>query len=325
MPVTINWFGVLLLTAFLFAAAESGLRVSGRHAEFHDTMQLWAANRAAVDRAGSRAIALLGTSRMQMSIPPKTLEAHFPGKHAYMLANVGKSPMGLLEQLSNDPDFTGTVICGISMHWILPELWDDYDEYNAYYENVWPREQWMSRTRSAFQRSIVLSHGNSFASVVSRLEGKPAVDYLELQEDRYKRGYFEKLGDEIQTHQFRFLNAEYGYYGNSPVPTPADLEPTFERTQAAVVRLQERGCRVIFVRLPTSGGLWEFQQDVYNKTKYWDHFAAMTTAETYHFKDYPELSGFECPDWSHLNYEDAVKFTDALGAILSSSASAPAP
>jgi len=35
-----------------------------------------------------------------------------------------------------------------------------------------------------------------------------------------------------------------------------------------------------------------------------------------HFEDYPELQGFDLPEWSHLAYADAKRFTSALHAII---------
>jgi len=35
-----------------------------------------------------------------------------------------------------------------------------------------------------------------------------------------------------------------------------------------------------------------------------------------HFQDHPELQGFWLPEWSHLAAGDAVRFTEALYAIV---------
>jgi hypothetical protein len=73
---------------------------------------------------------------------------------------------------------------------------------------------------------------------------------------------------------------------------------------------------VIFVRFPTSGVLWELEEQRYPRKDYWDVFAAESRAATVHFKDYPALARFQCPDGSHLDYRDAVPFTKALAEIL---------
>ena len=50
-----------------------------------------------------------------------------------------------------------------------------------------------------------------------------------------------------------------------------------------------------------------------------------------HFEDYPQLQGFDLPEWSHLAYADANRFTAALHEIVvrefwqPEDASSPAP
>ena len=314
-PVGVRWLLVVVLTVVSVALIESGLRVAGYTARHYDTRELWAVQRDGVNRSGADGIALLGNSRMQMAVHPDTLAEYFPGKRVYMLASVGKSPMGLLEDLADDPGFGGTVICAVSMHWIQPELWDDYDADTAYFEQTWPRERWVARLREPLGASVYLSHGSSYGGALDWLEGKSRGRYLELQGDRFKRGYFERLGDGIGAERSRHLVGELGYYGNYPVPSPDELAVTFERTRLVVEHLQARGCRVIFLRLPTSGDLWAYQREMYPKSLYWDRFAKVVSAETYHFADFPELAEIECPDWSHLNFDGALSYTGALGRL----------
>jgi hypothetical protein len=49
---------------------------------------------------------------------------------------------------------------------------------------------------------------------------------------------------------------------------------------------------------------------------FWDRLAKTTRATTIHFKDYPSLSDFECPDTSHIDSKDGPRFTKALIDIL---------
>ena len=58
---------------------------------------------------------------------------------------------------------------------------------------------------------------------------------------------------------------------------------------------------------------YELDERRYPKSKYLDQFAKMTNAVTIHFKDVPELSNFDCPDASHLDFRDAPRFTISLG------------
>ena len=84
-----------------------------------------------------------------------------------------------------------------------------------------------------------------------------------------------------------------------------------------VRRIEDRGGRVVFVKLPVSGELVRFEQKRFPRQRYWDVLAASTSAVTIHCADHPELAGFECPDGSHLDYRDARVFTRAFGNMLS--------
>jgi len=44
----------------------------------------------------------------------------------------------------------------------------------------------------------------------------------------------------------------------------------------------------------------------------WDRIIRESGAQGIYFTDYPELSGFECPEWSHLSGPDSVEFTKRL-------------
>ena len=101
---------------------------------------------------------------------------------------------------------------------------------------------------------------------------------------------------------------------NAPVPEEwLKLTAPIER---AVDAIQSRGGRVVFVRFPTSGEMLALSRRVYPKEIYWDRFAATTSAAMVHFLDVPSLSKFDCPDLSHLDRRDAVRFTEGLIAEL---------
>jgi hypothetical protein len=55
---------------------------------------------------------------------------------------------------------------------------------------------------------------------------------------------------------------------------------------------------------------------IFPKKDYWDAFAARTSALCIHFKDLPQLASFDCPDLSHLDRNDAPRFTMELGQTL---------
>jgi len=95
------------------------------------------------------------------------------------------------------------------------------------------------------------------------------------------------------------------------------LIKNLDQIEKAVKSIQERGGKVIFVQFPLSEVARKLVEEKYPRKKYWEVMAARTSAIMIHFEDYPSLSGFECPDFLHLDRGDAVHFTKALAQIIS--------
>jgi hypothetical protein len=86
----------------------------------------------------------------------------------------------------------------------------------------------------------------------------------------------------------------------------------FRDTAAAVQKLRERGGRIVFVRFPHSGKLKEIEDRNAPRAKTWDPLLKVTGAPGIYYSDFPDLAGFNCPEWSHLSAGDSVEFTKRL-------------
>jgi hypothetical protein len=80
--------------------------------------------------------------------------------------------------------------------------------------------------------------------------------------------------------------------------------------------LSERGVRVVFLRLASTGFLRELEAKALPRHLYWDALLSRTGAPGIHFEDHPGLRGFPCPEWSHLSAADATRYTRAMMPIL---------
>jgi hypothetical protein len=92
----------------------------------------------------------------------------------------------------------------------------------------------------------------------------------------------------------------------------AGIEARFRDTVEAVHKLQARGAKVVFVRFPMNGPLKELEDQQTPRAKTWDPLIQASGAPGIYFEDFPELSSFECPEWSHLSAGDSVEFTKRL-------------
>ena len=106
------------------------------------------------------------------------------------------------------------------------------------------------------------------------------------------------------------IGREYGYwlllrYGNYVRMSPS-------RIKLGQYLFLRHGGKIVFVRFPNSGGLKELEDKLMPRQQNWDPLLQMTGAPGIYYSDFPELSGFNCPEWSHLSAGDSVEFTKRL-------------
>src|SRR4030095_15772231 len=90
------------------------------------------------------------------------------------------------------------------------------------------------------------------------------------------------------------------------------IQKRFTDVTAAVEKIRTRGGKIVFVRFPNSGGLKELEDKITPREKTWDPLLKMTGAPGIYYSDFPDLSGFNCPEWSHLSAGDSVEFSKRL-------------
>jgi hypothetical protein len=90
------------------------------------------------------------------------------------------------------------------------------------------------------------------------------------------------------------------------------IEQRFHDVAEAVQKLRARGGKVVFVHFPHSGGLKALEDRETPRAGIWDRVIKDTGAPGIYDEDYPELSRFNCPEWSHLSAGDSVEFSKRL-------------
>ncbi len=69
--------------------------------------------------------------------------------------------------------------------------------------------------------------------------------------------------------------------------------------------------------LPSNGEyLARTENREFPRSRSWTALLAATGAPGIHFEDYPELQGYEMPDWSHMKHSEAERFTAALYGVV---------
>ena len=303
----------------MFGTLEIIARVRGYEPMVRDTKELWSYHRERASNAGRDSLVLLGASRIQNGVVPAELSNRFPDKEVVMLALAGHDAMAMVESLANDETFTGTVV------WSHTTLWMEGDYFNQtmtrfieYYNKEW---SWRTRLSTIVhirlqEHLAILHEGLSFESLRARLFGLRYGNFSLARASRF-RGLHWDEADEIEGKRKRVNEIYKDTFSGSPFPSPGEMDQHYSRIERAIQKLNRKGCRVVVIRMPSSGTVWELEQQYTPKELYWDRFAQQTIAETIHFKDHVTLSTFECPDYTHLDYADAILFTRALGALLS--------
>lgn len=312
------WLLTAALTAVLLVGAEGTWRALGHRPSVVDDDALWAEQRSRVYRPG--AIVLTGMSRIQLDISSEVLAERFGRSRIARLEVSLRHPLSALYDLSVDPDFKGTVIASVSAPWMRPRTYPGLDREFAYYRD---RFGWNVRTNrwiaSWVQSTLVAVNPlvSLRAVLVGRFSGNrrlPEPAYIITRRDRSRLADYDRYS-QLADFAKRIESVSRRRHREKK-PTPAQFLFSLSPIEPAVSRIEARGGRVVFVRLPTSGAIWELDQEHYPKARYWDRFAARTRARTLHFKDDPVLAAFRCRDGSHLDSRDVGPFTERLLDVL---------
>ncbi len=312
------WVAAIALLLCGLGGLELCWRVQGFTPSVTDGEDLWARHRARVERAGPKTLLLLGRSRIQEQFVPEVFLESCPGMDYIQLAVGGKHPIATLFDVADNTAFSGTVLCSVTAPSLLPALWDQQAEYLHHYHTQWnplgPTACW---TKTALQSKLALLAPELLIqrSLPDLLQGRLDKQFLWTRADRSQHVDYHRVDiDAFRQIQLGKIEKNLERYRKLPDYTawPAGLE----RIEKAVARIQARGGHIVFLRCPTTGSYRERERLAFPRERFWDHFAAQTAAQTWHFEDIPELAAMECAEGTHLYPDDARRFTACLARLL---------
>jgi hypothetical protein len=328
---------VLIAVALLSTAATVAWEVHARHAGYaptlNDTPDLWAEARGAVK---PDSIVLLGTSRMLFDMDLDVLEQGL-GRRPTQLAIVGSSPFPILADLAKDESFHGTVLLDI-----VPAMYlaPGGPPVEASQKALRRFHTWNLAQRASHQLGVSLERNIAFLQQEDLTLGKlleqlpipnrahaligPALPPYFYSLDRDRRARMTPAAATIGSPlQQRVSSGWLPLFSIPPPPTfiPVEqfqkmmgqiMESRFQDTVTLVSKIRERGGQVVFLRLPMTGPLVEREEQLAPRVATWDRLVRESAVPAIHFAEHPELSSFNCPEWSHLSAEDSVEFTRRL-------------
>ena len=327
------WGRIMLAAVALFAlligAWEAYWRDFGATPGIRNSDGLWAIQRRRIDQGEGNATVIVASSRLFFDLQLDVWQK-LDGERPIQLAWEGTTPVPFLEDLAADPKFTGRVLVGVA-----PELfftgWGFHTKVLRYTRDESPSQragQWLSQ--HLVEPFFAFDDPDyALAAVLKRQPwpdrpGKPSsLDVRKLMvlatPDRNTH-MWSKVEDDPDYRALMRRIWEQDFQPSPDDPPRAQLDKMrdaqIDKAVKAVATLRARGVKVLFVREPSSGPYLAYDDRLFPRASSWDPLIAKSGAPGIHFQDYPELQGLEQPEWSHLSYADAKKFTAALHAIV---------
>jgi len=309
-----TWLLAALLCTVVLVGYETTWRGFGFTPSIRDDPDGWAVAR---NRVRSDSVVFVGTSRIQADLDPGVWAESWAATPV-QLAISGGSPLPVLEQLSRDSSFGGSVILDA-----LPRILFDAQKNREQLVSRWLRSygkarQSPARMSEARLRMPLTAHIVSFRlspwqffsraffrSDISR------IPYVTMGADRFMQLDFDKVDCD---QRIDVIYRQIQEQGRPAVGV--EITETLQRIDKAVSTIRSRGGSVVFVYLPHDGKIRDLENELYPRATYWDVLVASVDAPAIHFADEKTLSAYRCPDGSHLDVRDTAGFTRDLARVV---------
>ncbi|KQY55179.1 hypothetical protein ASD14_00265 [Lysobacter sp. Root494] len=323
--------GAALLFLLLMAAWEAYWRDFGAVPGYRNSNGAWAEQRRRIDQGEGSKTVLIGSSRILFDVQLPVWE-RLSGERPIQLALEGTSPVPVLEDLAKDPNFTGRLVIGVA-----PDLFFSGFAYRGeaieHFHKQGPSQRsghWLSK-RLLEPYFAFYDPDFALATVIRRQEWPQRSG---LRRDTRVRKLMVQYGPDRSTRMWRKVEVDASYRAlarsiwterlTGPPPpmmdTPEKAQQLaaaqIDRAARAVATLRARGVRVVFVRPPSAGDYYAFEQKALPRARTWDVLLQRTGATGIHFEDHAQLQGYELPEWSHLTAADARRFTTQLQPLV---------
>ncbi|MGE5182604.1 MAG: hypothetical protein ACM31C_11100 [Acidobacteriota bacterium] len=319
-PIFVAAFGVFLL---LLGAWETYWRAYGVVPSYRNDDGAWAIERRRIDEGEGGKTVLIGSSRMLFDIQLPVWE-RIAGERPIQLAIEGTSPVPILEDLADDPAFTGRVLVGVA-----PDIFFTGFAAQAKVVGYFHKESPAQRAGSWLSRRLVepyLAYYDpdfALATVIRRQAWpqrmKTGTRVRKLRNcgaDRNTQMWDKVASDPDYRAMARAIWAE-DFDDVPPDMATAELrqkkfDEQIDKAVKAVGTLRARGVKVVFVRMPSAGDYYAHEQKYFPRAATWEPLLQKTGAPGLHFEDHAEMQGYYLPEWSHMSAPEAVRFTAAF-------------
>lgn len=333
-------------------AWEMYWRGQGYEVSYDATDSSWAEFRAKAQHARPEYTIITGSSRALFDIDLPTWRAETGNRPVIQLAKEGSAPLPIVRDLIENTDFAGTLVVSVSpgLFFFKNSMHDGDAERLVKHYHKWSPAQKMEHWANLLVEpslAFVEKGELDLGSLLQRVELPNRPEYLsgydrvpKLSNDTRERqarmwskvvtdtayarrvcgiwlGFSARTGPLMRPADYASKKAEALTGKFQPLPPPLQVSPAerdsfFMEIKSWADKLRARGGKMVFIRPPSAGMLYELEEQSFPRTETWDRLLEKTGVPGIHFEDHPELQGFELPEWSHLRAEHAPPFTKAL-------------
>jgi hypothetical protein len=332
------WRGLTVVVVLIVIAAtcawEFYCRSIGYGPTLNDSEDLWTSARRRVE---PESVVIIGDSRGWFDLDLDELEKGL-GKRPVQLAMGGSCAYPVLADLVNDETFHGTIICSV-----VPRLFFAPPGTPPMERGEKAVRRWHTQTpaqRASQYLAMPVEEHVAFLkqeelTLNDLLKRLPIPNRSYAQVPPRLPPYFSTVDRERRSRMIeecarpgsklaRMIQQIWIPLFTPPPPPsyiPKDvfmakmteaIEQRFYDVVAAVQKLRARGGKIVFIRLPHTGELKTLEDRDTPRAQTWDPLLKGTASPGISYDDYPELSGFDCPEWSHLSAGDSVEFSKRL-------------
>jgi len=323
------WRGIIVAVVLIVIGAASAwelyCRSVGYGPTLHDNEDLWTSARR---RVKPESIVIIGDSRGWYDLDLDELEK-----------GLGKRPVQhVLADLANDKNFHGTVICSVAPRlFVAPPGSPPMDHAEKAVRRS--HTQTLAQRASQYLDMPLEEHVAFLKPEELALDGLlkrlPIPNRLYALISPRLPPYFGTLDRERRARmidecarpdsELARMTQKIWIPLFTPPPPPTyipkeefaktmgdAINQRFKDVAAAVQKLRARGGKIVFVRFPYSGELKKLEDRETPRIGIWDQVLKGTGAPGIHYEDFPDLAGFNCPEWSHLSAGDSMEFTKRL-------------
>jgi hypothetical protein len=320
----------LILVVTTVLSWEIYLRKKGFETTFNDDPSLWTNQRDKVYGPADKTTVFIGSSRIKFDLDIPTWK-NITGDDPVQLACVGSNPIPVLQNLADDGKFKGKLVVDVTEGLFFSTSPDNNfrpAENMKYFKDRTPAQRASFYINSLLESNFVfldkewLSLNACLGEIP--LKDRPGVYNFPGFPSDFGRVKFNR--QEYMTNKFTFdtvlqnkvKGIWYGFMKASKEPpaSGAKLDSILNVVKVAVDKIKARGGQVLFVRTPSSGAFLQGEKMGFPREKYWERILSSTQCPGIHYADYPAISNFSCPEFSHLSQTDAVVFTKEFIRIL---------